>query len=309
MYLFSRIGFAGSCLLALFCFLTTVAHAQDVTASLTKASKLIEQGQAAQSIELIDRTLKSGNVPSNLAAKAMLMRAQAQEALDKHAYALADYNSALWMQDLSARDRTQAEEGRKRIMSKLGVGSKPAAASAKATAPKEETAAWGTEVREVPSEKRTGGIGAFFGNVFGGSDSEETRPAPRKVQPAPVRNASVTRSQQAAPQETPIISNIVAVNETQPSSASLDGQGQQEGEFAIQFSAVHSEDNALYEVERIDKRYGELLGGRTPSIKIRGTNDGGTLYKIIAAPYERGEGVATCELLKTKGVSCMLISR
>jgi hypothetical protein len=30
---------------------------------------------------------------------------------------------------------------------------------------------------------------------------------------------------------------------------------------------------------------------------------------VIIEPYQRGEGVATCEVLKTKGLNCMLISR
>jgi hypothetical protein len=81
------------------------------------------------------------------------------------------------------------------------------------------------------------------------------------------------------------------------------------GNFAIQFAALRSEDGAIYEVERIAKRYGSELGGRSPSVKILATSDGGTLYKIVAEPYQRGEATAICELLKTKGLDCMLISR
>ncbi|HEY7643805.1 MAG TPA: hypothetical protein VH858_02100, partial [Hyphomicrobiales bacterium] len=65
----------------------------------------------------------------------------------------------------------------------------------------------------------------------------------------------------------------------------------------------------ISEVNRVARRFGELLGGRKPSVTIAPTKDGGTLYKVIAEPYDRGEGTATCELLKTKGLSCMLISR
>jgi hypothetical protein len=304
--------------------LALTASAQDPTASLTQAAKLLEQGEALQSIELVDRTLKTGDVPSNLAAKAMLLRAQAQEKLGKHAFALADYNSALWMQDLSDYDRNIAEQGRQRIMAHLGVGgeTQTAAAPAAQDQPAAVTASWGTEVRETATEDRTGGIGSIFAGVFGSSSEsevEETRAETPRLQPVSVSANAVTPtasvasvSQSAERQVAPIsASTIVAANNSQAVGIEETVVAQRElsGEFAIQFSAVHSEDTALYEADRIGKRYGELLNGRTPSIKIRGTQDGGTLYKIIVQPYERGEGVATCELLKTKGVSCMIISR
>src|SRR5690606_15556200 len=120
MYRFLRVVLAFVSSLALSMTLAIAASAQDPTASLTQAAKLLENGDALLSIELIDRTLKTGDVPSNLAAKAMLLRAQAQEKLGKHAFALADYNSALWMQDLSEYDRKVAEQGRQRIMANLG---------------------------------------------------------------------------------------------------------------------------------------------------------------------------------------------
>lgn len=311
-------------LLSSLAFLTSLvvtANAQDPTASLTQASKLLEQGEATQSIALIDRTLKTGDVPSNLAAKAMLLRAQAQERLGKHAFALADYNSALWMQDLSAYDRGLAEQGRQRIMAQLGVDGKQQAEPAKQVV---SAQSWGTEIKTTETEKRTGGIGSIFSGVFGAFSSDRKVEEPRS-QPANAQSVSATTYQvsttssvasvapraesQAAPARAP---NVFASNDTQAQSIDETVIAQREqfsGEFAVQFAAVRSEDTALYEADRIGKRYGEWLGGRTPSIKIRGTEDGGTLYKIIAQPYEYGEGVATCELLKTKGVSCMLISR
>ena len=44
-------------------------------------------------------------------------------------------------------------------------------------------------------------------------------------------------------------------------------------------------------------------------MKIMATNDGGTLYKIVAEGYDRGEATAICELLKTKNLNCMIVSR
>lgn len=298
--------------------LVVTAYAQNPTASLTQAAKLLEQGQAEQSIQLINRTLKTGDVPSNLAAKAILLRAQAQEKLGKHAFALADYNSALWMQDLSDYDRRFAEQGRRRIMANLGVSRRNAQAASAQPQPQPaaKTKAWGTEVQTTENEKRTRGIGTIFSEMLGLSSKEKDEPRPQPasetVYSVGTTETAASISQSSAQQATAIGSgNLVASNDRQAQAINDTVVAQREltGDFAIQFSAVRSEDTALYEADRVGKRYGEWLGGRTPSIKIRGTQDGGTLYKIIAQPYERDEGVATCELLKSKGVQCMLISR
>lgn len=322
--------------------LAQAAQADDTaTQALAEASKLIEKGVPVKAIELINNTLKSGKVPGDLAAKALLMRAQAQETIGKHAYALADYNSALWMQGLSDRDKKEAEDGRRRIMAKLGVtesdksavadagksgrADRPAPAPARAAqagpsssdGKRADKTSWDTEVQASGSEQRTGGIGSFFSGLFGSSESKaatarsepeprsaavvtETAPRPQKAQLQPPQRAQLqpvkaepirkAAAQQAAPEPAP------AAREPN-------------GNFAIQFAALQAEDSAISEVNRVTRRYGELLGGRKPSVTIAATKDGGTLYKVIAEPYDRGEGTATCELLKTKGLSCMLISR
>ena len=344
MFQYPRIRSVLMATLLLVPILAQAAQADDATTqALAEASKLIEKGVPVKAIELINNTLKSGKVPGDLAAKALLMRAQAQETIGKHAYALADYNSALWMQGLSDRDKKEAEGGRRRIMTKLGVteadkaavadagksgrADRPAPAPARTaqagpSGKSADSTSWDTEVQASGSEQRTGGIGSFFSGLFGSSESKaataqsepepksaavitETVPRPQKAQlqppqraqlqpvkAEPVRKAAVQQAaaQQAAPEPAPAA--------REPS-----------GNFAIQFAALQAEDSAISEVNRVTRRFGELLGGRKPSVTIAPTKDGGTLYKVIAEPYDRGEGTATCELLKTKGLSCMLISR
>jgi hypothetical protein len=320
--------------------LAQAAQADDTaTQALAEASKLIEKGVPVKAIELINNTLKSGKVPGDLAAKALLMRAQAQETIGKHAYALADYNSALWMQGLSDRDKKEAEDGRRRIMAKLGVTeadkaavadagksgrtdrAAPAPARAAQAGPKgksTETASWDTEVQASGSEQRTGGIGSFFSGLFGSSESKaataQSEPEPRSA--AVVTETAGPRPQKAQAQPPqraqlqPVKAEPVrkaAVQQAAPEPAPA--AAEPSGNFAIQFAALQAEDSAISEVNRVARRFGELLGGRKPSVTIAPTKDGGTLYKVIAEPYDRGEGTATCELLKTKGLSCMLISR
>ncbi len=311
MFQFFRIRLVLAATVLSFAAAVLPVRADNVTASLAQASKLIDQGLPVKAIDLINQTLKSGKVPADLAAKGLLMRAQAQEKLAKYAYALADYNSALWMQSLSGRDKSEAEQGRQRIMSKLGVANSSESvaaaetpkASSKSAARPARSASWDTAVQTTPSEQQTSGIGSIFSGLFGSSETsaqpqpESNQPAAHHVERARPTPAKIEATARIEPQA------------QEPSSGAGKAAGEPTGDFAIQMAALESEDKAIYEVNRIAKRYSEWLGGRTPSIHIKATSDGGTLYKVIAEPYQRGEGVATCELLKTKGLSCMLISK
>lgn len=301
MFRFYRTQFVVLASLFTFAVLSTPAYADKAAEALAKANRHLQDGVPAKAIELINTTLKSGNVPSDLAARALLMRAQAQEKLGKYAYALADYNQAVW-QGLPERNKAEAEQGRNRIMARLGVGGDSAPQKTTSTGSGTSLAAssgWGTsEIQTTPSEERTGGIGSVFSGIFGGTDASETESPASVTRPrAQNVNAVVASRAVRAPVKSSSENVAIAVN------------NEASGDFAIQMAALHSEDGAIYEVDRIEKRYGEWLGGRTPSITVLGTSDGGTLYKVIAEPFQHGEGIATCELLKTKGLSCMLISR
>jgi hypothetical protein len=337
------------------------AQSQNVTAALAEANKLMQRGGYSKAIEMIEAALRSGKIPSDLAARALLMRAEANEKLDRTAFALADYNQALWMESLTAADRKKAEDGRARVMKSLGAASPPGASPAvpaNAAAPARQAepppqvtanAATGrpaeapTQVRETPSEERTGGIGSIFGGLFGSSSTagprEETAvrpgtaviaPSPEADGPQPFRTPASPRAAAAPSAERPPAANLArppapsaarppAAAAGRPSSppASL-AQAQvtpaakppEKGNFSIQFAALLEEDKAIYEADRIGKRFGADLNGRTPTLMIVPTSDGGTLYKVVAGPYEtKLESQATCELLKAKGVSCMVITR
>ena len=178
------------------CLLAASARADSAEAALTEASKMMEKGIPVKAIEYIDAALGSGKLSPAASAKALLMRAQAQEKLNKLAFALADYNSALWMEGLSAADKTQAEQGRDRISGKLGIAAEP---SGKEGAPGGRTntgedtvaraptsASKDANVKSSPSEQRTGGIGSVFSGIFGSSEpAQEPQPAKPPVAEAP----------------------------------------------------------------------------------------------------------------------------
>lgn len=292
------------------------AQSSDVTAALTEASKLMQKGGYVKAIEVIDGALRSGKVPSELAAKALLMRAESNEKLGRTAFALADYNSSLWMQGLSAPDRKRAEDGHGRVMKGLGVAAPQDKAEVKSspavtgsTSTKPEGKAWNADVQQAPGEERKsgGGISGFFGNLFGSSSSSQRVPQEQAGPPATVAVIAQVPEGKAPPPQKAAPKKAVAAAAAPAPAAS---KAPESGNFAIQLAAVAEEDKAIAEADRLAKKFGPDLGGRTPSLMIVPTSDGGTLYKIVAAPFEtRGEGLATCELLKSKGGSCMVITK
>lgn len=276
------------------------AQTSDVTAALTEASKLMQKGGYLKAIETIDYAMRAGNVPSELAAKALLMRAEANEKLGRGAFAFADYNSALWMQGLSESDRKRAEAGHDRVQKSLGVASDAGAGDQTASTQS------GGAVREQGAGG-TGGIGGFFSNLFSSKPRQEpaaaaavvtAAPEPAPPEPQPQASHSAPKKAQRHAQA------------ARPATPAATAKPSESGNFAIQLAAVAEEDKAIAEADRLAKRHRDDLGGRTPSLMIVPTADGGTLYKIVLAPYEtRGEGLAACELLKTKGLSCMVITK
>jgi cell division septation protein DedD len=308
---------------------TIPAHADRIEQLLTEANKKLEQGAPAKTIELVNLAIKSGQLPAENGARALLLRARAYEALDKYAYALADYNQAIWMKSLPATDKAEAELGRAQIMEKLGVGESPAGKGARPTqsaaratpeantprAPAPSAAAWSTNEQDIAEEERpasSGGIGGLFRGLFGSSDRGEAQPRVQSTATPPVQTVAALQPSPQAPAK-PRPPAVVAQARSEPgaslTSGTLDAGSEPSGDFAIQIAALHYEDKAISEVNRVQKRFAEWLGGRTPSIVVRETNDGGTLYKVIIKPYQRTEGVAACETLKSKGLNCMLISK
>lgn len=288
------------------------AHAANPTRQLAEAHKLMQNGAYVKAIEIISATLAVGNLAPDLNGRALLMRAQCNEKLGKTAFALADYNQALWMEGLSAADKKTAETGRKRVQSSLGVKENDGGDD-------DEAAARSAQAQQSRQKKEESG--GFFSNLFGGSSQKEERPQqavvaevkPEQPQPRPVTKpvkavTASTTNTAASPVHSLKVANKVEHTQAPRMAASATTTNTGSGEFAIQFAALLQEDLAIAEVNRIAKKFSGELGGRSPSVVIVPTKDGGTLYKIVAGPYPKAEGVATCEILKSKNVNCMIIT-
>jgi hypothetical protein len=294
---------------------------------------MMRNGAYVKAIELVNKALSSGDISSGLTGRAMLIRAQSHEKLGKVAYALADYDQALWIKGISAEDRASAEKGRARIESRLGIAEAretPASRSsepkkpvtrlqqtAPVSAPKKRRSAseWKTSVKKQPrkrrptrrrnvarvkktQEKKEDGITTFFGNLFGSSESKK-----------PSRRTAVTATQvQRTRPASPVTRAKKRTRQASRSATRPAPSATTENKFAIQFAALFEEPKALAEVNRIERKFSADLDGRSPSVLIVPTKDGGTLYKIVAGPFSKGESIAKCEFLKMKKINCMVIN-
>ncbi|MGA9267010.1 MAG: hypothetical protein WBV79_11250, partial [Rhodomicrobium sp.] len=131
---------------------------------LSRAAKSYEAGAYSEAAEQIDSAFKAG-LSGQLAARAILLRAEINERSGASAKALQDYSNALWMESLSAADRKKASDGKERVLASMGLNSGGASG-----------ASWQASAQSGSSSS---GVSGFFTGVFSGA--ENTPPPPRPV--------------------------------------------------------------------------------------------------------------------------------
>ena len=148
---------------------------------LSRASKSYEAGAYADASELIESAFKAG-LTGELAARAILLRAEINERNGAPAKALQDYSNALLMDTLRPAERKLASEGKERVMASMGLssaGSSGASAQASATA---EPAASGSS---------SSGVSGFFKGVFTGPENTPAPPRPAEEPQQTFKQASM----------------------------------------------------------------------------------------------------------------------
>lgn len=293
------------------------SYAQNATETLTSAAKLGEKGDYASAVEKIGEAFKLGKLDNAASSKAFLMRGEYHEKLGKTALALADYTNAVFMQGLSASERPRAVDGRKRVLTSLGVtdndgGAKPLGATQSADA------------------EPKSGSGGFFGGLFGGSSTsanakpEATAPsgwsqgtqvtaapssAPTNDGPqakaAPQTPTTVTKPPQQTTKLTP--APAVAAPATKPAqTAAVTDDAKQ---YNVLLASFDAEPEAQAELKRMASQLSGLLQGKKPEI-VRYEKSGAVFFRVVAGPYQ-GRTLSTdvCENVKAKKVSCQVISR
>jgi hypothetical protein len=152
---------------------------------LSRASKSYEAGAYSEAAEQIDAAFKAG-LSGELAARAILLRAEINERSGASAKALQDYSNALWMESLSAADRKRASDGKERVLASMGLNSAGSSG-----------ASWQANAQSGSSSS---GVSGFFTSVFSGAENTPAPPlppaeeAPRPAS-APVSTASAATTQ------------------------------------------------------------------------------------------------------------------
>lgn len=313
------ITFAVLCL----AFAGAAAQSRKQIDAVAKAAQALEKGQHAEALKAVDESFKL-ELDSDLASRALLIRAQAHEKTGRTAQALADYNSAIWLQSLPATERPKAVEGRQRVMAALGLASR------------EPPSASGSTASASPSSSG-GGIGGFFEGIFGGS------PAPAPAAPAasppqaategwatrvtPERSAAAARqpaapaqraqpaAAQQAPRSAPAASassqRVTRDSDAEPArraplqQAAAVSTGADAGGFDIDFGAAASERAAKSQAGKIKSQLSDILVNRELDLVPNGSQ-----VRIVAGPYKaRSVADALCRTIKTRGVACEVAAR
>jgi hypothetical protein len=310
--------------LAMLCFIGFGASAEvsRQIEAVSKAAKALEQNHAEEALTAVEEAFKLG-LDSELASRALLIRAQAYEKAGKPAQALADYKSAIWMESLPASERPKAVDGRARVMSALGLSTRPAPpASPPASAPK--TVAAAAPSRTPPAHRTTasasadaapsssssseGGIAGFFSNLFGGGSArsqqaeakEEGWSARVTAPPAQVSSVKAEPRQEETASAKPSHHARPRTREATPEPQAAALVKEEEGGFNIDFGSAPSEHAAKEQAKAIKARTSDILINRELTLLPAGNQ-----VRILAGPYKReGSAHALCSTMKARGVIC-----
>ena len=132
---------------------------------LSRATKSYEAGAYSDALGLIDSAFKVG-LTGDLAARAILLRAEINERNGEPAKALQDYSNAIWMESLPPAERKKASEGKERVLASMGLTSQGASSAQASMTP------------ATQSGSSSSGVSGFITGVFGGS---EKTPAPPRA--------------------------------------------------------------------------------------------------------------------------------
>jgi hypothetical protein len=79
------------------------------------------------------------------------------------------------------------------------------------------------------------------------------------------------------------------------------------GAFVVQVGAYKQDSEAAASWQSMKKKNGDLLGALKPDIKRVDLGAKGVWYRLRVGPFEtRADAVAKCEVLRTRGVTCIV---
>jgi sporulation related protein len=151
--------------------------------------------------------------------------------------------------------------------------------------------------------------------LSGGAESKDGKLAPPPEAPAPQAlrapppTAPATPPIAAAPVPAPAAvaaapKPVVAAKPVAVPAVEKHAGAPASGNTLVQITAVHSEDAAKSEWQRLSKRLPDLLGQRKPAFS-KTEHDGRTLWRVRTGGFsDVGQATSFCEKMRAKGVGC-----
>jgi len=125
--------------------------------------------------------------------------------------------------------------------------------------------------------------------------------APVRPRPAPAETETGTPQAPAAAAPRTPAPRVAAV----PPAAAATEETASGGSFAVQLAAPGSEQEARETISRLQRRFADDLGGRSPSVR-RAEVNGKTIYRVRVGNMSRDDATALCERLKGAGGQCFV---
>lgn len=266
-------------------------------------------GKADVAVTNLNAALAGRGLNEQDLAKALYLRGAAYRLLQKPALAIADLNGALYIRKgLGEADRRDADEQRAAAYREAGLpdqrvtpaAQKPAvAATAAAPTTTASAAATPAAAAAAPAAASgSGGIGKFFGSLFGGSSS--ATPVETAAAPAP-----------AAQPAQPAVTSWSTKTQT-PSSTTPPGPPPSKAGAALPVVMQLANVRTRVEAERISARVAEQNGGdltdRSLDVVENIAGSFGTLYAVRLGPFASADDSrALCTKLRSQGLDCLAI--
>jgi cell division septation protein DedD len=280
---------------------------------IARAAKAYEAGAYTTALKAIEEAFKLG-LSNELAARAILLRAECLERNGNLANALSDYSSALWMQNLPAAERKKATEGKERVIAAMGLNS-PSERSRGSAAP-----ASASNAQSSQSESSGGILGVFngLGGLFGSSSNSQSASAsepPKPVQTGVAPAAAGWKTEAAEPAKRPThavtAAHIREVSAAKPApqphasaravTAAATSTASGEG-FHIDFGSANSESSARSRAQQIKAQLSDILVHRELVV-----SNGSSGFHILAGPYKvKSAAMSLCSAIKQRGVTCQV---
>lgn len=175
--------------------------------------------------------------------------------------------------------------------------------------------------KAASTESSSGGIGGFFSNLFGGSQSQPSTPAAPATKPPSeaavsswsdrtpgTESKSSAKTSAARPdpgaQKTAAAAPATAAKGKEAAAQAAPGAAG----FKLELASMRTRAEAQRSAEKVRKEHADIIGERKYNIVETTFGNMGTFYRAQFGPYsESVEPTALCSTLRAKGLDCQVL--